>query len=207
VSSKCDKRLDWWFRLANLYHERVPHSDPNSADPGFSRRVHRLAGPRPHSISVMLDPAGIVDDLIAWGNDPDQSLWDVAGVANAVLSRLAEPPKPARLPLEITLMDWSRVAVPLTLSISAEGRVTQAYRPEPMAELLGVIAGKSLNLFGICPVCKKLFQRLRRDQQCDDRRCRDAHRQRRFRARQSLQQRPEALTSAQRNKKSDWTPW
>src|ERR1700746_1584296 len=105
MPSKCDKQLDWWLRLANLYRERLAEvSDPNAGDPGVSQRVRRLVGPRPLGINLMLHPAGLVDEIIVPGNHPDQSLWGLAGVANAILSRLAEEArKPAGVAAQIIL--------------------------------------------------------------------------------------------------------
>jgi hypothetical protein len=78
-----------------------------------------------------------------------------------------------------------RRLVELCLSVSTSGKVAEAYRPEPLAsDLLSIIRGKSVDTLGACPICKKLFERLRKDQRCDNRRCRDAYRQRRYRAQQ-----------------------
>jgi len=71
--------------------------------------------------------------------------------------------------------------------ISRSGRVEEAHRPEPVANsLLALLKHKNIDLFGKCAICGKLFQRLRSDQACDNRRCRDNFRQRRFRSRQPL---------------------
>lgn len=154
---------------------------------GFADQVRKLKGPRPEGIGVLLDPSDPLNNWpIGLGNDPDQCLWGIAGVANSVLSTLAEVAS-ARRSKEIVVVDWSKFSAPLVLSVSAAGKVEQAYRPEPLAnDLLSVVRGKNLAAIGVCPICAKLFQRLRRDQKCDDRHCRDAYRQRLFRTKQRL---------------------
>lgn len=78
----------------------------------------------------------------------------------------------------------SEFAAPLILFVSDAGEVIKAYRPEPLANgLMTLLKGRNAKLVGKCSVCGKLFQRLRRDQKCDIRRCRDTLRQRRHRAR------------------------
>ncbi len=183
---KCDKRLDWWIRLANLHAAELPSAlGPASPNKGFADKVRRLEGPRPEGIDVLLNPQDpFRDRLIAFGNEPNQCLWALAGVTSSLLSELSKLREAGKLPNEITVADWSDFTAPLLLSVSSSGTVEKAYRPEPLAsDLLSLLQGKKIDAIGACPVCGKLFQRLRKDQQCDNRHCRDAYRQRRFRAR------------------------
>jgi hypothetical protein len=183
MPSKCDKGLDWWVRFANLQRQESPTSPGGGrSSPGFANRVRRLRGPCPKEIAIVLKPKGPwVDRLIGFGDDPDQCLWRLASVANSILTYLSELSS-TKLPAQMTLADWSAFTAPVLLDISRSGTVEKAYRPEPLANsLLPVLERKNINLFGTCPVCGRLFQRLRRDQACDSRRCRDNYRQRRYR--------------------------
>jgi hypothetical protein len=185
MAAKCDTRLNWWISLGNLYLQEVPTvKDSTVGNPGFAQRVRRLAGPRPRSVNLLLnrrDP--LSDRLIALGDDPDRCLWGVAGVAVSVLSELSELQRKKSMSREITIADWSRFTAPLILSVASTGEITEAHRPEPLAtDLLPLLLRRNVRTLGVCPVCGKLFERLRRDQQCDTRACRDVYRQRRFRA-------------------------
>jgi hypothetical protein len=122
--------------------------------------------------------------LVGVGSNPDKYLWGLAGVTNSVLSKISELGEAQQFPKEVVVVDWTTFAAPLILSISASGEVAEAYRPEPLADLFLIIKGKGVDTLGTCPICKKLFERLRKDQKCDDSRCRDAYRQRRYRAEQ-----------------------
>jgi hypothetical protein len=153
-------------------------------NPGFAQRARRLAGPRPPSVILLLnrrDP--LSDRLIGWGDDPDKCLWGLAGVAVSVLSELSELQRKKNMSREIIIADWSHFTAPLIMFVASTGKITEARRPEPLAtELLPLLLGRNVRTLGMCPVCGKLFERLRRDQQCDTRACRDTYRQRRFRA-------------------------
>ncbi len=187
MPSKCDNPLEWWISLANLHKAALPSlGNTLCGNKGFADQVRKLKGPRPEGIGILLDPSDPLNDrLIGLGNDPDQCLWAIAGVANSVLSNLAGLDVARRRSKEIVVADWSKFTAPLILSVSAAGKVEQAYRPEPLAnDLLSVVRGKNAGAVGVCPICERLFQRLRRDQKCDNRRCRDAYRQKLFRARQ-----------------------
>jgi hypothetical protein len=187
MASKCDRGLEWWIQLANLHRQEWPSAPaPLRPSPGFADQVRRLRGPRPTGIDIVLNPKGPWRDrLIGFGDDPDQCLWRLASVANSILSKLSELREAAQLPKEITIADWSAFTAPLILCISASGTVEEAHRPEPLASgLLVLLKHKNIDMFGTCPICGKLFQRLRRDQACDNRRCRDTFRQRRYRASQ-----------------------
>ena len=188
MAAKCDKRLDWWLRLANLHRLVLPTvSDPIAGKPGFSSQVGELGGQRPEGVDALF---GLGDQpLTGAGIDPDRYLWGLAGVANSVLSKISELPKISELgdapkfSTEAVFADWATFAAPLTLVVSQTGEVVEAYRPDPLAnDLLSIIKGRSVRNLGTCPVCKRLFERLRKDQKCDSRRCRDAYRQRRHRA-------------------------
>ena len=184
---KCDKRLVLWIRLANLHRQDLPTvSDPIAGNKGFSDRVRKLKGPRPEGVDALLSPRyQIRDPLVGLGSDPDKYLWGLAGVTNSVLSKISELGEAKQFPKEVVFADWTSFAAPLILSVSTSGEVAEAYRPEPLVnDLLSIIRGKSVATLGTCPICKNLFERLRKDQKCDDSRCRDAYRQRRCRAKQ-----------------------
>jgi hypothetical protein len=186
MPSKCDNQLEWWISLANLHKAALPSvGHARAGTKGFAEQVRKLKGPRPEGVGILLEPSDPLNDrLIGWGNDPDQCLWGIAGVANSVLSKLAGLGEAWGPSKEIVVADRSTFTAPLLLSVSAAGKVEQAYRPEPLAnDLLSVVRGKNVAAIGICPMCEKFFQRLRRDQKCDNRRCRDAYRQRLFRVR------------------------
>jgi hypothetical protein len=187
LAAKCDKRLVWWIRLANLHRQDLRTvSDPIAGNKGFSDKVRKLRGPRPEGVDALLSPSDPMRDLLVRaGNDPDKCLWGLAGVADSVLSKISELCEAKHFPKEVVFADWLTFAAPLILSVSASGKVDEAYRPEPLAnDLLSTIRGKSVATLGTCPICKNLFERLRKDQKCDNRRCRDAYRQRRYRAQQ-----------------------
>jgi hypothetical protein len=186
MPSKCDNRLEWWISLANLHKEELPSVGNALSGPArFADLVRKLKGPRPESLGVLLSPTDpLRDKLIALDNDPDVCLWGIAGVAHSVLSALAELNSPREQGKEIIVADWSQFTAPLILSVSAAGKVERADRPEPLIDLLSVVREKNVDVLRVCPVCEKLFQRLRQDQKCDDRHCRDAYRQRLFRVRQ-----------------------
>jgi hypothetical protein len=125
------------------------------------------------------------DLLVGVGSDPDKYLWGLAGVTDSVLSKVSELDESQQFPKEVIFADWTAFAAPLILSVSRSGEVAEAYRPEPLVnDLLSIIRGKSVATLGTCPICKNLFERLRKDQKCDNSRCRDAYRQRRHRAEQ-----------------------
>ena len=187
MAVKCDKRLDWWIQLANLHRQELPSAPaPLRPNPGFAGRVRRLRGPRPEAIGIVLNPKGPWRDLlIGLDDDPDQCLWRLASVANSILSNLSGLREAVQFPKELILADWSNFTAPLILRFSGSRTVKEAYRPEPLSSgLLALLKRKNVDLLGTCPICGKLFQRLRRDQACDNRRCRDTLRQRRFRASQ-----------------------
>lgn len=187
LAAKCDKRLDWWIRLANLHRQDLPTVyDPIGGKKGFSVKVGKLRGPRPEGVDALLSPSDPTRDLLVRaGNDPDKCLWGLAGVADSILSKMSELGEAKQFPKEIVFADWSNFAAPLILAVSTSGKIAEAYRPEPLAnDLLSIIREKSVANLGTCPICKKLFERLRKDQKCDNRRCRDANRQRRYRAEQ-----------------------
>jgi hypothetical protein len=184
VAAKCDERLNWWIALGNLYLQELPTvADATVGNPGFAQRVRRLAGPRPQSVNLLLDPTDPLSDrLIAWGDDPDRCLWGLAGVAVSVLSELSQVQRKKKKSSEITIADWSHFTAPLIVSVASTGEIIDAHRPEPFTDLLTLLRGRNVRTLGICAVCDGLFERLRRDQDCDTRGCRDVYRQRRFRA-------------------------
>jgi hypothetical protein len=186
LAAKCDKRLGWWIRLANLHLQVLPAvSNPIAGNKGFSDQVRKLKGPRPQGVDVLLSPRYQMRDLLVGvGSDPDKYLWGLAGVTNSVLSKISELGEAQQFPKEVVFADWTSFAAPLTLSVSTSGEVAEADRPEPLVDLLSIIRGMSVNTIGTCPICRKLFERLRSDQMCDSRRCRDTHRQRLYRAQQ-----------------------
>jgi len=175
---KCDKKLAWWLGLVNL---RRTHQA--AGDSGFADKVRQLEGPTPAPVETLLNPDCWLDLLIAAGSNPDQCLWELAGVADSVVSKIVESNAAGKLPKEILIADWSRFAAPLLLRLSATGQVERADRLNPLDDLLALLRGQSAATLGICPVCAKLFERLRRDQKCDLRSCRDTYRQRLFRQR------------------------
>jgi hypothetical protein len=182
MAAKCDKPLDWWIRLANLHRLALPTvSDPIAGKPGFSSLVGELGGPRPEGVDALFGPGD--QPLTGAGIDPDRYLWGLAGVADSVLSKISELGDARKFSTEVVFADWATFAAPLTLVVSQTGEVVEAYRPEPLVnDLLPIIRGRSVRNLGTCPVCKRLFERLRKDQKCDNRRCRDAFRQQRHRA-------------------------
>ena len=187
MASKCDKKLEWWIQLANLHRQELRSApEPLLPKQGFANRVRRLRGARPAAIDIVLKPKNPRRQrLIALGRPTDRYLWPLASVANSILSELSGLRRAARLPKEIIVPDWSDSVAPVTLRVSSSGTVEEAYRPEPLgSSLLVLLRGKNIDRLGICPICKRLFQRLRRDQACDNRRCRDTFRQRRYRAQQ-----------------------
>jgi len=100
-----------------------------------------------------------------------------------VVSNIVEVHAAGKLPKEIIIADWSKFAAPLLLRLSAAGQIELADRLNPLDDLLALLRGKSAATLGSCPVCAQLFERLRRDQKCDHRICRDTYRQRLFRQR------------------------
>lgn len=198
---KCDRSLDWWIRLANLHAAVLSlGSDSPVPNQGFADKVRRLEGPPPEGIDVLLNPQDPLRDwLIAFGNERDQCLWGLAGVANSLLSKLSGLRNAKNPPQEIIVADWSKFTAPLLVSVSPSGTIEKAYRPEPLADdLLPLLRGKNVSRVGTCPICGRLFQRLRRDQQCDNRRCRDTYRQRRFRAKRGRRSRSRRRRGARR---------
>ena len=184
MNAKRDKALNWWIRLANFYGAELQAApDSNSPSNGFADKVRELEGPRAEGVDILLNPTNPIHDrLIGFGNDPDRCLWNLAGVANSVLSSLSGVRMGAAK--EMVIADWSEFAAPLILSVSDAGEIIKAYRPEPLASgLMTLLKGRNAKLVGKCSVCGRLFQRLRRDQKCDSERCRDTLRQRRHRAR------------------------
>src|SRR5271169_1454236 len=178
MAAKCDKRLNWWISLSNLYLQELPTiAGPTVGSPGFAQRVRRLTGPRPQSVNLLLNPSDPVSDrLIALGDDPDQCLWGIAGVALSVLSSLSELQRKKNISQEIVIADWSHFTAPLIVFVASTGEITKAHRPEPLAtDLLTLLLKKNVRTLGVCPVCRTLFERLRRDQQCDTRACRDTY--------------------------------
>ena len=187
MAAKCDIRLNWWIRLANLYRGVLPTaSDTIAGEKGFSGQVEKLSGPRPEEVDALFRRRDRPRHLLTGaGNDPDTSLWGLAGVANSILSNMSELGETRKVPTELVIADWSTFTAPVILAISNSGEVVEAYRPEPLVnDLLSILRGKSVRILGTCPICNKLFERLRKDQMCDSRHCRDAHRQRRHRAEQ-----------------------
>ena len=161
-------------------------SDHVAGNRGFSNKVGKLRGPRPEGVDALLSPRDPVRDLmVRAGNDPDKCLSGLAGVAYSILSKMSELGEAKQFPKEVVFADWSNFAAPLILVVSRSGKIAEAYRPEPLAnDLLSIVEGRGVETVGTCPICKKLFERLRKDQKCDNRRCRDAYRQRRYRAQQ-----------------------
>ena len=182
MATKCDIGLDWWLRLANLHRLVLPTvSDPITGKPGFSIDVGELGGPRPEGVDTLFGRGD--QPLAGAGIDPDRYLWGLAGVADSVLSKISELGEARKFSTEVVIADWSTFDAPLILAVSQAGEVVEAYRPEPLGnDLLSIIKGRNVCNLGTCPVCKRLFERMRKDQKCDNRRCRDAYRQRRHRA-------------------------
>src|SRR5215469_16269104 len=182
LAAKCDRRLDWWLRLANLHRLVLPTvSDPVAGKAGFSSQVGELGGPRPEGVDALFRRGD--QPLIGAGIDPDRYLWGLAGVADSVLSKISELGDAREFSTKVVIADWSTFAAPLILAVSQAGEVVEAYRPEPLGnDLLSIIKGRNVCNLGTCPVCKRLFERMRKDQKCDSRHCRDAYRQRRHRA-------------------------
>jgi hypothetical protein len=156
-------------------------SDPIAGKPGFSSLVGELGGPQPEGVDALFGRGD--QPLTGAGIDPDRYLWGLAGAADSVLSKISELGDARQFSTEVVFADWTAFAAPLTLVVSQTGEVVEAYRPDPLAnDLLSIIKGRSVRNLGTCPVCKRLFERLRKDQKCDNRRCRDAYRQQRHRA-------------------------
>jgi hypothetical protein len=156
-------------------------SDPIAGKPGFSSLVGELGGPQPEGVDALFGRGD--QPLTGAGIDPDRYLWDLAGVADSVLSKISELGDARKFSTEVVIADWTAFAAPVTLVVSQAGEVVEAYRPDPLAnDLLSIIKGRSVRNLGTCPVCKRLFERLRKDQKSDNRRCRDAFRQQRHRA-------------------------
>ena len=114
---KCDIKLNWWIALANLYQQELPGvGDPLAGNRGFAARVRKLKGPRPRGVELLLNPREpFRARLIAWGDDPDKCLWAIAGVANSVLSNLAQLGTGGRLPKELIVQIPIRVFYSLRL--------------------------------------------------------------------------------------------
>jgi hypothetical protein len=187
MDPKCDVGLLWWFGIANLYrreHKRHQRDgEPTASPAGFGDLVRGLEGQAPVAVEMLLRPLATAEYLFAGlVKDADGCLWRLAGVAESILSHLAERHASPKPELPITVADWSDFPVPINLEIAGDGEVARAYRPDPLADgLLVLIRGKNVASFGLCPVCDQLFERRRRDQLCDRRTCRDTERQRRFR--------------------------
>src|ERR1700730_3065433 len=112
LSTKCDKRLDWWIHLANLHRQDLRNvSDPIAGNKGFSDKVGKLSGPRPEGVNALLSPGDPIRDLlIRAGNDPDKCLWGLAGVADSILSKISELGEANQFPKEVVFADWSNFA-------------------------------------------------------------------------------------------------
>jgi hypothetical protein len=161
LSAKCDKQLNWWIRLANLYRLVLPTvSEPTAGNKGFSHKVGQLKGPRPEGVHALLSPGDPMrDGLIGVGSDPDKYLWGLAGVTASVLSKISELGAAQQFPKEVIVPDWTTFAAPLILSVSTSGEVTEAYRPEPLVnDLLAIVRGKSVDTFGTCPDLQKALR-------------------------------------------------
>ena len=113
MTAKCDKRLDWWIRLANLHRLVLPCvSDPIAGKPGFSSLVGELAGSRPEGVDALFGRGD--QPLTGAGIDPDRYLWGLAGVANSVLSKISELGDARQFSTEVVFADWTAFAAPLT---------------------------------------------------------------------------------------------
>jgi hypothetical protein len=205
MTTKCDSELIWWIDLANLHKTELVHvTDLNSASKGFADKARKLKGPPPEAVDILLGgDAELHRNFVRVGNDPDKSIWGLAGVTNAVLSEMASPHESRKPPYNVVVADWSGFIAPLILSVSATGVITDAERFEPLARLLALLRERNISSIGCCPVCGMLFERLRRDQACDTTRCRDVHRQRRKRR---TQRKGRAL-SKQRRKALNGMPY
>jgi len=193
---KWDKKLAWWLKLANLCE--TPTADPVAEDlegealmrylcsrpykepeapASFAARMRRLRlskhGPMGLDLLLLRSPLGA-----------DRCAYRLAQTAQGVLGRLA-----VRADLPVDLRD-----VPMSAHSEAtsgalmmhilNGRIRLA-RPDPLGSLCALLDGAPAHVVGRCPICGRLFERLRKDQKCDSRRCRDAHRKREWRAHQT----------------------
>jgi hypothetical protein len=167
--------------LANLHKTEIVSVIGLQAPQGFAAKVRQLNGTRPEAVEILLNPGNPFENrFIGFGSDSDSALWGLAGVTNTVLSGLLDIGK--GVSKELIVADWSNVSAPLIISVSNDGEIVRADRPEPLAgDLLLLLKGKKTSALGTCPVCGRFFERLRKDQLCDNRRCRDALRQRKFR--------------------------
>ena len=185
--------LDWWIQLSNAHGEAL-HSvtDPFRGAPDFAKLVHRLKGQPPEAVQALLDEdSALRQQLVGFGNDPDSSLWRLASIAHSILSWLAKFPDSGEQQGELVVMDWSDFRSPLIITVGTSGVVQRAYRPEPLAsDLLALLEGIDAHLLGCCPICGRLFQRLRHDQKCDSPACRDTYRQRLYRTQHAKSRRP-----------------
>lgn len=190
---KWDKNLAWWLELANLceaptadpvadglegealmhYLRSRPFKEPE-APSGFAAGMRRLrlSNHRPLGLDRLLvrSPVGA-----------DRSAYRLAQTARAVLAWLAAR---ADLPGELReapmLIHDEATSGALLLLDVLNGRISLE-RPDPLSSLCVLLNDANAHLVGQCPVCDRLFERLRKDQKCDTRRCRDIHRKRQWR--------------------------
>jgi hypothetical protein len=188
MARKWDIGLAWWLNLANLYQppsaDKLAESlegeefwrywrsrrlyDEREAPASFAARVRRLkpSGHRPRGLDTFLNHA-------PGGND--ECAYRLAQTAREILHRLATeklrdiwmyaPTPQAAGALEMKVLD---------------GQVHMD-RIDPIASLCALLDGRKANVIGDCRVCGRLFERLRTDQECDTRRCRDTDRKRAYR--------------------------
>jgi hypothetical protein len=206
---KWDARLAWWLNLANLHgcstgtnrfegevlipmvggddilrrivrgSSRESNTSPqiglalfrdweHSVPQGFAGQVSRLE-PFEHR------PPGL--DLFLRAYPPDDRAWSLAGIARALFVYLAEDASGEAL-VNFTLPS----AGVLIARLSSDGACS-LQRRDVIDPLIDLLDGRK-DLIGKCPLCGQVFERLRKDQQCDTRRCRDAWRKRDWRKRQ-----------------------
>jgi hypothetical protein len=192
MTRKWDKRLAWWLDLANLYKSppadhvaeglegealmRYLGSRPykeHEAPPCFAARLRRLRQSKHR-------PLGLDQLLIRSPLGADKCAYSLAQTTNAVLHRLVSLPD---LPVELrdvpALAHTEAASGALYMDV-LNGRVGLV-RLDPLTSLCSLLNNKPTHLIGRCPVCGRLFERLRKDQKCDTPRCRDTHRKREWR--------------------------
>jgi hypothetical protein len=209
LTRKWDRRLAWWLSLANLYGGATSGRSanrfegegfiPSVADP--DKRSHIPAGfestsphplvagvgfyspceyPVPDGIAAkalrlrpLEDRPPAVDAILAMRSD--DVAWKLARVARSVFVFLAE--RPAARPL----LDWGISGSSLLAITFARDGAWQIERIDPIESLIGLLRGRNKSSIGKCPVCGRVFERLRKDQKCDLTRCRDVWRKRNWR--------------------------
>jgi hypothetical protein len=188
MTRKSDIRLAWWLNLANLYGpfvnenmvtkiiaEGLPSGwrrRPTKV-PGFAARVLRLepSGHRPPGLDRLFNKSPLGADARA---------YNLAAIAGSILQGLATQPDMGEKWRDIPLHNPTGAGAGAISPVIKEGRI-RIERIDAIGSLILLLDGQRANLVGQCPICGRLFERLRKDQECDTRRCRDADLKRAYR--------------------------